>query len=472
MAEHDPLPVESNEPTPSARSASVVFRRDDAGQGGSLMDPAHQSLADALRITLRLVQFGTLILAVLFVFSGAKTVREGERGIRLRFGKVTQSDLPPGIHLSWPYPIGDLVKIETGSRQVVEETAFWPYLTESEKKQSIQTVYGREELDPARDGSLITADGNLAHAKWRIDYRRDPLAANLFAQNMHPEFEERIIRAAARRGAVQAVAGVTVDQLLKEGASGPGSLADRARQIAQDTLDKAQSGLTIDAMVLIDKIPPLRVREDFVRVQSAEADAQASLDQARQAASTTLNAAAGGVHADMAALIEQYEEATDALSAARVDGDASRISEWEHRETDLLSEIDALSESPKAGGAVASKILAATAFVSEEAQRRRADLARYRALLAQYQSNPVVTIPMVLADGISPFLTRDNVEVFLAPPGLSYVTARFNRDIEAIRSAEAARKLREAQEATRRRQQEQQEAEFKTQTDILTGEEG
>src|SRR5436190_19042654 len=72
-------------PTPR-RAGSMTLREGVQGPGTSPLDPANQSLADALRVMMRLLQVTMLILAILYLGSGMHRVNEGERGIQLLFG--------------------------------------------------------------------------------------------------------------------------------------------------------------------------------------------------------------------------------------------------------------------------------------------------------------------------------------------------------------------------------------------------
>src|SRR4051812_5785384 len=89
----------------AARRAGSVVLREAIETDASFTDPANQSLADALKVMLRLLQVGMFALAVLYALSGMKRVNEGERGIRLLFGKEVESNLGPGFHWTPPYPI-------------------------------------------------------------------------------------------------------------------------------------------------------------------------------------------------------------------------------------------------------------------------------------------------------------------------------------------------------------------------------
>ena len=52
-----------------------------------------------------LVMLALVIITVAIVSDSVYTVKETERAIKLRFGAVTEADVPPGLHLSCPSPI-------------------------------------------------------------------------------------------------------------------------------------------------------------------------------------------------------------------------------------------------------------------------------------------------------------------------------------------------------------------------------
>lgn len=355
----EPNPIEGLEPTPVAaettrRAASVQLRRQGEGQPeAGLMDPAHQSLADALRITLRLVQLTMLVLAGFFVFSGARTIREGESGVRLLFGEVQAEDLKPGFQFSWPFPIGDLIKVQTGNQVMNLDTAFWPYLTEQQRSMPIEQVTASSSLDPARDGSLITADGNLVHASWVVTYRRLPESASKYVRNIRPDSEEDIIRSAVMRGVVHAVAQYDIDEVLKE--AGGGTVAAQARAIAQSQLDRIEAGIEIESLDLNGIMPPLNARSAFYSVQGAEATASKARSDARSEAEQLLIDAAGRVYRELLVLIDDSFEPVVNRHEARRDAylelinQAHQRGEIDEEQIEQLAELGDRAESAIAG---------------------------------------------------------------------------------------------------------------------------
>ena len=95
------------------------------------LDAAHQSLADALRVSFWVLKLAMLLLVVVYLFSGVFNVREQEIAVCLRFGRIVgspgQQVLEPGgpgvpSMLSAPGLLGmadyratrDLVVVENG----------------------------------------------------------------------------------------------------------------------------------------------------------------------------------------------------------------------------------------------------------------------------------------------------------------------------------------------------------------------
>ncbi len=458
-----PASVES-----SGRAASVRLREGQTIQTQQdLLDPAQQSLADALKVTLRFVQAGMLVLLVLFAFSGVTSIKEGEVGLRLTFGEIKGDAKAPGAHFALPSPVGDFVKIDTGTKRFNEMEGYWPYLTPNQRNQSIESLGSGADLDPTNDGSLITADGNLVHTQWSIVYRHMPDRAKQFAENIHPAHEEFIVLSAARRGIVQAVAEITIDELLKEAGSGPGSVASRAQAIAQEVLDGINSGILIEDMVLAEKMPPLFARDSFAAVQSAESNARSEIDKAEQEASRTLNETAGGIHPQLRALILDYDEAVGVHGAAIQVGNPTRIAETKATMDGVLQMIDDLLESDAAGGAVARMMLEAKTHQFAERNRWESAYNRFNAKLPQFLANPDVTIQVEWAEAWTRLARNDFVEILTYPIGAGPIRLDINRDPNIMKRQEESAKQRMLEEAEKRRLQRQQQADFKTSTELI-----
>ncbi len=456
---HDPI-----EPTPAPiedRPTSVTLRRDSAADArAEALDAANKSLAEALRVTFRLLQVAMCVLAVLYLLSGFQSVGTDERGIRVVFGKATATDLPPGFQFSWPYPIGEMVKVNTGTAEVKINRTFWPYVAEGkEDETSIDQLSRSIKLNPDQDGSLITGDGNLAHTKWNVVYTRDnPFE---YAQNIYSEDEEAIVRAAVRRGVVRAVSEVTIDQLLKQSQSQDASVASRARQVAQETLDQMDAGIRVERLTLDGEvIPPVSVRGEFAGVQAAASRAAQVQTTAEQMARSTLNTVAGLAADEMLTLLDQYERQLEEgdRDAAAVTIDAIyAIMESEP------AEINGRVVEARISGEVSQILNEAKQYRAEAVSRARADLTLFRAKLQQFRSNPTVMVQTDWSDAFQAFLSQPSVTAFVYPEGTTQVRLQINPDPNILNDQITEERRQKAEDARLQREEEQQKQRFRTQ---------
>lgn len=455
MSERDPhiegLEGVEGAPPPEAprRAASATFSqaRDDRSAGVSL-DPAQQSLAEALRITFFILQLGMVALIVLFLFSGAKQIREAERGVRLTFGKVVEQDVPPGLHIGWPYPIGEFVTVETGQQTLRLDDSFFPELSGGQRSRSLDELgaVARFGLVPGKDGSVLTADGNIVHLRPTVVYRRQ--RPGEFVRNMLPGSEERIVRAAIERAVTQTFATLTLDQVLMQGISGgagdgasvdavagpQSSIASRVRRLAQEMLDAQESGIALEEVALRDITPPLSIRSSFAEVQSAQSQAEQKREQADRERRERLSQVAGQAAELILARIDAYEQA---LELRDEDADA------------VLAQIDSLllGEPVEIDGEIRRALISGDATnLLNGARRYRTEIeSQYRsfaqtfgAKLEQYRTNPGLLVTREWTEALTGFFSRPTVETNFLPPG-SVPELLINRDPDVARERERLR---------------------------------
>lgn len=461
LAPDEPTAGVDEQPSPgSGRRASVQLSRGTTRMQSQedLLASANKSLAEALGITLRIVQLSMLALFLLFAFSGFQTVKEGQEAIRLLFGKTQARNLPPGLQVGWPYPIGELVKVNTGTELLMLNSEFWPRVDEKQQGKSIDSLSKEPRLNPDNDGSLITADANLAHAQWSVKYKRADTSE--FAANILPADEVKIVRAACARGIVRAVAQTKVEVLMKQSAGELGLVAAAAKDIAQKQLSEIKSGIVIDSFELTAVTPPMYVRDAFNNVQSATAKAASAISTAEQDASLAYNRKAGEVVPVLTAQIDKYELAV--------------VNNDEKAKTEILATIDALLEGKpvtidgqlvqgKTSGEVARIISEAHQYTSEVVNQRRAELNSFQAKLAQYKSNPRVMLHREWTEALQAFLDRDSVQLLLVPPGTKTLEVKINEDPLLAKRRNEAQRLKDNQKATQQRQDALRDAQFNTQ---------
>lgn len=471
----DPAPIDE---TPR-RAASATFtpQREDTSRVVSL-DPAQQSLAEALRITFFILQLGIAALIVLFLLSGAKQVKESERGVRLTFGEVVEQDVPPGLHIGWPYPIGEFITVETGQETLDLRQSFFPELSTGQQAQPLDnlTSVARFGLVPGKDGSVITADGNIVHVRPAVVYRRQ--RPGEYARNVLPGTEAQLVRTAVERAVTATFAGMTLEQVLKQGVSGSGgapardaggdggphfqddghdhsadeglpetapaatmagagsTMATRVRLMAQRALDDMESGIVIEEVALRDITPPLSIRASFAQVQSAQSASEQKREQADRQRRERLSQVAGQAADIILGQIDAYEQALE-LGDENADEVLRRI--------DMLLqgepvEIDGQRHIALVSGEVTNLINAARRYRTEVVAEHRSFAQTFGAKLEQYRTNPGLLITREWTEALTQFFARDEVEqVYLPPRAIAELL--INRDPAIEREREAQRNL-------------------------------
>jgi membrane protease subunit HflK len=454
----------------STRAASVRFNRTSSTgkvSNKDRMDAANQSLADALRITYGFLQFGMIILLILFVFSGFQKINEGEQGIAVFLGKPSRAQLEPGAHLTWPYPIGELIRVGGGTVEVPLARIFMPNAPGANSEDSlldlpIDRFSGVGRLNPLRDGSLITADLNIAHAQWTVNYHRSNHLR--FVENILPEQEISVIVIAVRRGVVRTMAETPIDDLLKKSAE---TMAAQVKEIAQETLDGLESGITIDRVVLVRKTPPLALLDQFASVQSAAQNAGKEREDALLQQDQWLNEVAGRSADILIEMINEYER----LIELNLSDEAATLLET----IDIaLSggevEYNGVNTSALVSGEVSEILNAAQSKASSRVSQAIADLEQFNAKQAQFEANPILMVVRDWSSAMTAFLEKDFVTTMYLPENVD-VELLINNDPDIERERDRIRKREESLKAVQQRREDFKNDIFKSRRGI-TEEEG
>lgn len=447
---------------PPAREASVRLRS-DAGMGEQAINDMHaanESLAAAFRTMYRVLQFAIVALVVIYIASGFRTLDEGEAGIKVMFGRPSAETVPSGLTLAPPYPLGQLIRIETGQRTVQLEDEFWFEVGERDRGRSLEELARspQRSLDPQRDGSLITSDQNLVHTQWTVVYRReDPRE---FASNITPEDEQQIVRTAVSRGVIRAVSTTAIDDLLRE-TGGAGGVASRAQRIAQETLDAINAGIVVESMSMRSRTPPLSVWSSFADVQTAESQSQSRRVQAESFAANGLSRVAGAAAQPILDQINLYEAAVELGQEDEQEAILATI----HALMDGQPvEIDGVAQTYPVTGRVSEILNLAQQQRTEIEQSAKLILALYEVKLPQYRENPELVLQADWARVLKDILSRETVEVIKLPVGS--INIAVNPDPEIRRRIEEIAQELLNEEAVRRREQRRRDALFRSDTSM------
>jgi regulator of protease activity HflC (stomatin/prohibitin superfamily) len=398
------------------RASSVTLRQEATAQAQSTMlDPANQSLADALNILLYVIYVGVAVLALVYALSGLRTVKEGERGLRVLFGKVTASDLPPGLQWGPPYPLGEIRTISQGVQTVELNSEFWAYFPPDSLNRTLENATPEQSLDPSRgltSGSIITGDGNIVHAQWSARYRRSDVRA--FARTVLDDQEERLVRTAIKRGVVRACAEVPIDMVLMERQEeGVQPLGTRVREIAQRVLtDEMGVGIEIEALTLTAKTPPIALKRDFDKVANADTTRSQAREQALTDRSKQLNETAGEASELVLTQIDEYE-----LLLAKGDDKGAEAKLATIFATLRGDGTDASGRPVRVAGSVTKTISDAIAYRTQAVSERQGALAAFRAKEAQFKASPNVMIGQEWNSAMAALLEKTGVSTVMVPPG-------------------------------------------------------
>ncbi|QKK08101.1 MAG: hypothetical protein HND58_07880 [Planctomycetota bacterium] len=455
-------------PTGTTRSASVQLREEESSpaQRASMMDPANQSLAEALRITFRILQGAMVVLLVLYIASGFQSVKANERGLRVLTGRISATDLRPGFQWAAPYPFGELIHVDVGNKDLEVNRAFWPYVEPGKEDTPLESLRSRASLDPSQDGSLLTGDGAIAHTQWSVQFRRSD--ARQFVETIYPPHETGFVRAAIARGVVHAVAGVGIDDLLKQSSQEQGSVALRATDIARQTLSnigEQGSGLDIEQMALKQRIPPVYLRENFNGVLQAASRASKAREDAQRDASTLLSATAGGSAGLLIELIDEYERQYDLGQEAEAAVTLTKIDRL--LDGDAV-EIDGEEVRVALGGEVATLVSRARQYRDGAVDLARSELTRFEAKLAQFQTNPSVMIATDWSDALGAFFSDDDLEIFFNPSGTDTLELVINADPTFRAARERAEREAENTRVREERLRMIEEGRYETQEGLQT----
>lgn len=437
------------------RAASLTLRSDDVRESrAASMEAANRSLADALKITYRLLQLVMVGLVALFVLSGFQQVNQSETGIRVELGRIKADNLEPGFQFSLPYPLGEIVKIQRGSQTLELDESFWPSMRPEDRRKSLDEMgVGSPYVEPGKDGSLLTGDNNIAHAQLSIVFSRVKPAD--FIKNIYAPHEQALVRAAVERAAVSVAASITIDDLLKPGgtagAGAENSIESRIRQIAQRTLDEAGSGLEIAQVLIRTATPPLNLRKDFGQVQIAQSNAGKEREQALGERSQILNGVAGSAHTAILDLIDDYEKAIELNDepAAQLVLDSINLVLDGERNGQGIELAGRSYPELQLSGFVAQMISDAQQYRSTIVQQSQRESETFGAKLAQYHANPSLFLSGALVEAMQTFYNSPLVEPIWSPPTTDPLELALTRDPQVSRDAERAQKEKELKENAR-----------------------
>lgn len=401
------------------------------------LDPAQQSLAEALRVSFGILKIAMLVLLVAYAFSGTFSVGSNEVALRLRFGDYVGPPggrvLERGTYLAAPFPIEQVVKVDTRPATLSLDEAFWFETTENESGLTRTQLQLRraQPLHPIRDGSLITGDSGIVHAKWTLTWRvSDPVE---FLTNVGTrELAEALVRLVAQQGIVHSVAGLSADEILRGIVN-----REQATGLMQTRLADMRTGIKIDQLTLDKVSTPMRVGRSFDAVTTAESDRAGRIVAAQQERAKILGETAGEASGLLLALIDKHAAAVEG-------GDFEAVRDTRKNIDQAL--LDLRIDGRSIGGEVSRIVNGAKSYRTQIVEQVATEAESFGQLLPQYQRNPRLVKTKLWEDAREQILTGD-VETFYTVPGQLELQLNRDPELQKERQKEQLRTRRKAQEA-------------------------
>lgn len=266
-------------------------------------DAAGKSLTSALRTSFMILKIIMIVLVVLFLTSGIFKVQQDEKALVLWFGILQgvgdNRVLEPGLEITLPEPISEIIRIPVKKVQTINVDSFWYFETELEKLGQ-KNPYPPGTLDPIKDGYCLTSneslagmegiDYNIVHSRWSITYYIDQPVR--FFENMYydkPLPGETFLDAAGKSIkpileslASNAIVSTMVRYNIDDAVTSKTDISEGVKRRLQEKLDAIESGIRIDAVRADRIVWPRQVDSAF----------QASIEASQQSKTAVTEASA------------------------------------------------------------------------------------------------------------------------------------------------------------------------------------
>ena len=426
------------------RAASARFEVDAKVGSEALMrgamDPANQSMAEALRLSYRVLQMVILVLIVLFFVSSVQTVDDDQGGVLTRWGAIQETNGDPNLSpgLKWgvlPYPISEFILFNVTNRSADVGNAFVQSNPGGNTlEEQLNAATADKALIPNVDGSLLTRDGDVVHMRVAARYNIDP--ASRFVERINDAdpaaSAARIVRMALQQATVHAVAGMASQDVVDRAAE----VESLVQQAAQRTLDQLQCGITLAQVDVTNNSLPFSIQKVNGDLQQAQLDAQSMVETARAKAEESLIRTAGNSYRDIVKLIDQYEEADELADKSQA--------------TDVLAKINETLERQDVLGDVANVLSTARTYQSQIESGLGGEVQRFQSLRAAYEDNPELVIRKQWMEAYAYVLSRPDVETIYVPYalGTAQILVNGSSNVQQLRQqmAIAAKERRNMQQ--------------------------
>lgn len=220
-----------------------------------------------LRRSLRSIIIGLVIIIVIaYPLTGFYLIKTGETGIYIKFGRIIDDRIAPGLHYSLPRPFSRIIKVETGAVHRFQ-TGFGADLAKVDELESDLGPLQNLEYGSFIIPYCITGDKNVIHLKIIGKYRiSNPSSYKFGAKN-----PERLAILMIQSAIIDCVGRLDVDTVLT---SGRKVIQNTILESARKSISDLDLGITVNSIEVKSTRPPGSVAMAFKDVVDARSEAE------------------------------------------------------------------------------------------------------------------------------------------------------------------------------------------------------
>lgn len=221
-------------------------------------------------------------------------IRTEEQGVLVRFGRVVNAGLPPGIHLKLPWPCDAVTRLKVretkrlglGIALAAQATGWTPAPAEAE---------------------FLSGDNNIVHVELVLQYQISAPRDYLFGSAA----PEDLLRAAAKNALLEVVGRMPVEEVLYEKRV---EMQQRVQERLKSLAARYRAGVSISSVNIQRISPPPEVAAAFNDVVSAKADRFRLVEEAHGSANDIIPKAQGEAYR-IERLAEAYAQEKSELAS-------------------------------------------------------------------------------------------------------------------------------------------------------------
>jgi len=249
-----------------------------------------------------LVILGFSIVMLLWLLTGIYKVNSDENAVVLYFGKYFETTTP-GLHFAIPKPIGKVIKV--GVARINKEEFGFSSDINSKK------AFDEESL-------MLTGDENIADIDFEVQWKIGNIEDYLF----NIKNPQKTIRSAMESVMREIIANREIDDVL---ANKKFEIESEARNLLQNILNSYGSGIDVITVQLLRADPPKEVIDAFRDVQTAKADKERKINEAKSYSNDIIPKARG----EAEELIQRAEAYKKSI-IAKAEGETARFEKIYH----------------------------------------------------------------------------------------------------------------------------------------------